>query len=405
MDEKDEHIVQSVVLGELIFRALDKQELSEVEWRALTLWLASSPSRRVLFDQVMSRKEIVAELRTINEKYDGKAAAVEIFSKLGIVENKKKRKPAILRSLVKASVAAAVLLAVVCIWYFNSTHVVEQQVIPVIVEHKAPRPADIDLPTLTLGDGSSLSLDSNVDKTIPQSNSTASQSGNQLTYSPNAGDGKVVFNTLTVPRGQQFKLELQDGTKVWLNAASSIRYPTTFPGLSREVEITGEAFFEVASKPYQPFIVKAGGGQEIQVLGTQFNINAYKDEPAIKTTLLKGRVKLIANGEIIMSPGDQVSASDGKITRVEKNVDLNAVSGWRFGLFNFEGLHLKEAMRQLARWYDIEVVYEEGVPDIVLGGKILRKISLQDLIQVLNDVGVDVRLEGGIRLVVLAEKK
>jgi transmembrane sensor len=195
---------------------------------------------------------------------------------------------------------------------------------------------------------------------------------------------KVVFNTMSTPRGGQYQLTLPDGTNVWLNAASSITYPTAFTSGTREVTITGEAYFEVRKNRSKPFIVKTPK-EDITVLGTYFNINAYPDEAAMKTTLLEGAVRI---GNITLQPGQ--AYQDGKIVKTNVNQDI----AWKNGVFNFHQVALKRAMIQLSRWYDVDIEFIGDVSDIQLGGKIGMQLSLQQVLKGLEDADIRFELAG-----------
>ena len=248
---------------------------------------------------------------------------------------------------------------------------------------------------LILGDGSRVALDSAGNQTLRQGTIAIHQQGGQLQYDQQGTETSVSYNTLSTPRGGQFQIILPDGTKVWLNAASSLRYPTAFTGGERRVEITGEAYFEVAKNAAMPFRVKISREATVEVLGTHFNINAYTDEAAIRATLLEGKIKVM---DVVLNPGEQAQITTG--INIQRHVDTSAVMAWRYGLFNFEGQNLKEVMRQLSRWYDIEVIYEGTVPDIVFGGKMLRNINLSQLLKVLEDAEVHFTLEEGRKLII-----
>lgn len=242
---------------------------------------------------------------------------------------------------------------------------------------------------LTLADGSTVSLDSTGQQVIRQGAAAVHQNGGKLAYAAQASDGEVHFNTLTVPRGGQFQLELSDGTKVWLNAASSLRYPTVFNGKERKVEVTGEAYFEVAKNAAAPFRVMINKLATVEVLGTTFNINAYTDEENIKATLLEGSIKV---QDVILKPGQQAQLTDQ--VKVVSNIDLDKVTAWKKGVFNFENADLREVMRQLSRWYDIDVAYEKDINDIEFVGKISRGTSLKGVLKGLESTGIQFRLEG-----------
>jgi ferric-dicitrate binding protein FerR (iron transport regulator) len=261
---------------------------------------------------------------------------------------------------------------------------------------------------LTLADGSQVVLDSLGNGIVASQNGADIVLKNgQLTYdlTRNAVD-KIVYNTMTTPKGRQFQLTLPDGTQVWLNAASSLRYPTVFTGMERKVEVTGEAYFEVAKNIKIPFRVNVNNKAEIVVLGTHFNVSAYENEKSLNTTLLEGRVSIQANQKIqpnvILQPGQQAQINQQTATgiKVVNEVDVDKVMAWRNGVFNFEGATLDEVMKQLERWYDIEVVYEKGIPNTTFFGKISRLNNLQELLTILEKSNVRFRLEADRRLIV-----
>ena len=253
---------------------------------------------------------------------------------------------------------------------------------------------------LTLADGSQVELDSLGNGVIATQNGTKVRLNNgQVVYDETGEPAAAAFNTMTTPRGRQFRITLPDDTKVWLNAASSLRYPTAFTGKERRVEVTGEAYFEVAQNKDLPFRVVVNNTTEVEVLGTHFNINAYTNEQAIHTTLLEGSLRVLNNGRgALLKPGQQAQVSAG--IKVADNVDIDKVMAWKNGIFNFEGATLEQFMRQVERWYDIEVEYEKGVPGITFWGKMTRDIPLSGLLVVLEKSNVRFRLEGR-RLIIL----
>lgn len=249
---------------------------------------------------------------------------------------------------------------------------------------------------LTLDDNRTIVLDTMNNGVIATQNGAKVLLDNgRLTYGKDgAVTAAVTYNTMTTPRGRQFQLLLPDGTSVWLDAASSIRYPTVFAGNERGVEITGEAYFEVAKDPSRPFKVKIKDRPtEIKVLGTHFNINAYNNESSINTTLLEGSVKVSGDGsQTIIKPGQQ--AQSAMQTRVISHVDLKKVMAWKEGVFDFGDVSLEEVMRQLERWYDIEVVYEKDIPPLEFVGKMGRDLTLSEVLRGLEVSEVRFRIEG-----------
>ncbi len=248
---------------------------------------------------------------------------------------------------------------------------------------------------LTLADGSTVVLDSLGGGVIAtQDGATVVLTKGQLAYNPAGGAAaQMVWNTMSTPRGRQFRLVLPDGTKVWLNTASSIRYPTVFHGRERKVEITGEAYFEVAKNEQLPFRVSINKETEVQVLGTHFNINAYADEPAIKATLLEGSVKVVKGNDFkLLQPGEQAVVKGGIV--LDKNVNVQQAISWKNGLFNFEGASLDEFLRQLARWYDIKIVYKGKVPQRTFQGELGRDLVLSDILETLTYFKINYKIEG-----------
>lgn len=253
---------------------------------------------------------------------------------------------------------------------------------------------------LTLSDGSKVSLDTVRNGVIAmQDGVTARVVDGVLRY--NGKSTGMVFNTMTTPRGRQFHLTLPDGTGVWLNAASSIRYPVAFDARERKVEVTGEVYFEVMKNKQHPFIVNVNNRMEVEVLGTDFNINAYDNEEAIAATLLSGSIKVIrsaAPDQLVLKPGQQAlmnnTGTAQKEIKLVPDADLEKVTAWRKGLFNFRDIPFDEAMRQLQRWYDFEVVYENGVPEIELMGEMTKGVSLNGLLLGLSKLGLNYKLEG-----------
>jgi len=258
-----------------------------------------------------------------------------------------------------------------------------------------------DRATLTLADGSVVSLDSLRNGQIAREGAgKVSKAENGLiVYEAGQGNAAIAYNTMATPRGGQYRLELSDGTRVWLNAASSLRYPVQF-GAAREVELTGEAYFEVAKNAAKPFRVKANGS-EVVVLGTHFNVNAYDNEPTVKTTLVEGKVKvstLAGNGQpVVLKPGmqsvfDHDPALAGSIE--VRQVDTEEVIAWKNGLFNFNKADIKTVMRQLARWYDVEVVYEGPLSNEKFEGEIPRNSTLSEVFKILELTAVHFKVEG-----------
>lgn len=258
---------------------------------------------------------------------------------------------------------------------------------------------------LTLSDGSQLQLDNTGNGNIAQQANVTilKKKDGELSYQLSAAiAGPAVanntFNTLTTPRGGQYKLTLPDGSKVWLNAASSIRYPVIFAGKERSVEITGEAYFEVAKNAKIPFRVQANR-MEVEVLGTHFNVNSYSTERFISTTLVEGsvRVKAGRGAPLVLKPGMQASlatAATAPDLLIEHAADIDAVIAWKNGLFHFEGATIYEVMAQLERWYDLEVEYKGNISKH-FRGMIARNANITEVFSMLELTGeIQFKIEG-----------
>lgn len=254
---------------------------------------------------------------------------------------------------------------------------------------------------LTLADGTQLSLDSLQEGTITtQQGVKVIFRNGQISYEGN-GSNSVAYNTVTTPPGRQFHMQLEDGTQVWLNAGSAMTFPTAFTGQERSVKVSGEAYFEVNGSATRPFFVEIKDDYRIQVLGTRFNVHAYKDENYIQTTLLAGAIKVRSQ---LLKPGQELIVNDGQ-TQLLSGIDTTQAIAWKNGTFYFkERSHIGEVMRQLARWYDIEVVYEDGVPDVVFSGEMQRDLSLMQVIRGMDDMGVSFTLQGH-QLLIRKQKK
>lgn len=243
---------------------------------------------------------------------------------------------------------------------------------------------------LTLANGTKLSLTEASDGKLAQEGGVTitKTADGQLEYAV-SNDALPSVNTIETPRGGQYKVRLPDGTQIWLNAASSLRFPTVFAGNERTVQLTGEAYFEVARNRDRPFRV-LGNGQVVEVLGTCFNINAYQEEGPVKTTLLEGSVRVRHGGTaIILKPGEQ--ASTGQTIEV-KGVDLQECVAWKNGRMQFSNASIQSIMRMLARWYDIDVVYAGKPTDAGFGGSVSRSKNISEILKILELTG-DVHFE------------
>jgi transmembrane sensor len=272
---------------------------------------------------------------------------------------------------------------------------------------------------LTLADNSTITLDNAANGALTQQGETKVLKLNdgQLAYNTDGKPSQVFYNTITTPRGGQYQIVLEDGTKVWLNAASSLHFPTAFVGTERKVEITGEAYFEVAKNPSMPFRINVDSKAEVEVLGTHFNINSYPDETTINTTLLEGKVKVtaagsglptpdpIAIGSRLLSPGQQAQLNSNGQIGLNKNPDIEEVMAWKNGKFQFgESADIATIMRQISRWYDVDVEYRGTIPEHI-GGTISRDVTVSKVFEMLEMTGGVKFQVNGKKVIVMPGKK
>lgn len=294
-------------------------------------------------------------------------------------------------------VAAVVLMvagAGVLYYYINTSNT--QQVQPVVAVTATEIAPGGNKATLTLSGGKTIVLDNASTGLIAREGNTSidlTQKG-ELTIEngdTQIGNADATINTLTVPRGGEFKLVLPDGSTVRLNADSRLRFPTHFTGNNRQVELEGEAYFDITANKTMPFHVKAAN-TDITVLGTRFNVSAYSNELQ-KTTLVSGRVKVNTSNQQAkeLKPGQQASlSSNGTLSLA--TVDVADATGWTDNMFVFTELPLSEALKQIARWYNIDIKYENGVPDIVLNGSYPRNTNLSETLEILKKLNVHYRI-------------
>lgn len=310
------------------------------------------------------------------------------------------QEPKVIRLWPRVAAAASIaLLLGTGIFYFTKP---KAPIIQVVEKQKEIAPGGTK-GILTLSNGKQIVL-----STI-SAKDTIAQEGEEVTIkmdekgvityiiNPNTGASKEdpkAFNTLSTPTGGQYNIVLADGTKVYLNTVSSIKYPTQFNGDQRVVELEGEAYFEVAKNKNKPFIVKSGD-QEIEVLGTHFNVHAYNNESVVKTTLLEGSVAVsYKNQKTVLKPGQQSNVSDSFSKIKIKEVDTEAAIAWKDGRFKFDNADLKTVMKQLERWYGIKVEYRGDVSDVRFNGGTFMNKNLSEVLKVLELSNIKFKVEG-----------
>ncbi len=294
--------------------------------------------------------------------------------------------------LTKLAVASAVIItSTLCVLYITGKHSSPAESNSAVAVSKR----DTIVPggnkaVLILGDGTEVVLDTATSGTIEQNphSRVIKLDDGELVYSAlKDANVAVTYNTLSTPRGGQYAITLVDGTRVWLNSSSSLRFPTSFRDPERIVELSGEAYFEVVQNGDKPFKVKVND-VEFKVLGTHFNIMAYKDETTINTTLIEGSVAVSKLKETVtLNPGQQARIRENGKIGIIKNADTEQAIAWKNGFFNFTGSDIETTMRQIARWYDIEVIYEDKITEH-FNGTILRNASIERVLKMLEFTAV-----------------
>jgi transmembrane sensor len=291
--------------------------------------------------------------------------------------------------------AAAVLLLIATAGYLMRPTVTSRST-PALAALTADVKPGRNGAVLTLGDGSQVVLDSlNNGIVSTQQGTKVLLNNGQLKYDA-SGAAMVSYNTMTTPRGRKFQLQLPDGTNVWMNAASAITFPTAFTGSNRSITLSGEAYFEVASNAALPFIVHINNETAVEVLGTHFNINSYQDEANISTTLLEGAVQVkVKQAARLLQPGQQLDINKTSgVATLNKKADTLQVIAWKNGTLSFQDKKLTAILNMIARWYDIDVIYETTPPDITFVGEIGSDVTLNFVLAFLRESGIHFRLEG-----------
>jgi transmembrane sensor len=305
----------------------------------------------------------------------------------------------------KLAAAAAILIlaGAMCYYYFMAAKPISVPGSPIA---KADAVTPDILPgttkaTLTLGDGSAIMLDTVSGTAVASQGNTriVKQNGRVVYQKGTTPSSGLIYNTLSTSRGHEYPLTLSDGTKVWLNAASSIRFPVLFSEKRRSVEITGEVYFEVA-KNIKPFAVSVGGAT-VEVLGTHFNINAYTDEERLSTTLLEGSVKITrGTSSMLLIPGQQAQIQKNGSIDLNRNADTEEAVSWTQGYFHFTDASLETVLRQLSRWYDVDVIYQKKSADETFSGDIQKSLSLSQVLKILDKSQIKLQIDGK-RLIVI----
>ncbi len=391
----------SKVISDLIAKHLN-DELNDRERRELEEWVRQSEDHQRFFRQFTDEASLASTLKEYETSrgivYNKIKEAVSFNGQTGnkIVSIRRLR----LRRFAAVAASLLVLAGAFVLWDLleNNGNVPGTAAVQNTGDGKPASHGAV----LKLADGKEIVLDDAVDGAVAKQGETRiTKQGGQLSYAGGQSGSQVLYNTLSTPKGKIYQLLLPDSSKVWLNAASSIRFPTAFAGSERSVEVTGEVYFEVKQDAEMPFHVTVSQRVAIDVLGTSFNVNAYGNEKALRATVLTGsvRVRIPERQEsgVVLKPGQQAQLGQLQVAQsitVVHNANINHVMGWKEGYFSLDDLTLEELMREVERWYDVEVIYEKGIPVKAFFGKVNRNLSLPDFMEGLKDWGVRFRLEG-----------
>ncbi len=340
-----------------------------------------------------------------NERYmPDEVAKAEVWDRLQVMRHKERHPERRKLWPYWLTSAAAALLVAAAAFYFMDLQGNKKEDLPASTEVADVQPGG-NKATLTLSDGSTVDLSSEQTGIIVGDGITyADGSGildnkQQTADNRHTGEKESLMSdvsrpmSLTTPKGGQYQVTLPDGTKVWLNAASTLKYPSRFSDRERVVEVSGEAFFQVSTDRKRPFRVLSKG-QEIKVLGTEFNINAYEEQQETSTTLISGAVKVQSSSQaVVLKPGEQ-SRADGSGRLTSRTVDADVAVAWKSGLFYFKRTPFEEVMKQVARWYDVEVIYKNDIPGKTFSGKMKRDVKLSSVLDMMEGSGIRFQIDG-----------
>ena len=393
--------VQDERIGDLVIKYL-RGTLSESDRAELQEWRDQSPANQNSFEEMTDPDNLVVSL-SLYEEGESEKEAGRIKLLKPVLPGEGKMIPFRVfpwRSLVAAASVLLIVLTSAVIWYRYRSKNLAPGTTPVVVYKNDVLPGG-DKAILTLGDGSKIVLDNAQNGALTRQGNTKviKLDSGQVVYNVTNNHiahekPELIYNTITTPRGGQYQVLLPDGSKVWLNAASSLRFPTSFTDKERTVELTGEAYFEVARNAPKPFNVKVNDIR-VEVLGTHFNVMAYADEQVMKTTLLEGAVRVRSGNErSLLKPGQQAQLDAAGQIRTINNADTEEAIAWKEGLLKFNGAGIEAVMRQIARWYDVEIKYEGKRSSYSVSGIVSRNNNVSNVLNILELSGFHFRIEG-----------
>lgn len=365
--------------------------LTPDEQLELNAWLEANPSNQMVYDGLREGDAQQSAIDFMNSlSVDAAWKKVSGASKISRSVPVVKSLSSFRKRFAWAAAAAAVLAASFFIWRTNMDEPVQSSAAPVEISPGGNKA------TLTLADGKIISLDAVANGDIAaEGDVQVIKMDGTLQYNGANDNAEITYNTIQTPRGGKYQLVLSDGTVVWLNAASSLRFPVTFSNKERLVELKGEAYFEV-KKGERPFRVSLQNSSQIEVKGTAFNVNAYHDEEMLKTTLIEGKINFMNLGKTqALVPGQQIRLTYEQPEKpVVEDVDVEKEIAWKNDLFIFRGMDVRSIMREISRWYDIDVVYKGKISPETFSGIVSRKSNLSQVLKIMEEGGVRFEIEG-----------
>lgn len=405
MDMDQQNLDKAFHASELIAKYL-QNSLEDDEPQELDSWIEESNENRQLFSELTDPEQLQQYLQDFERINAGKKAALRKIRRK-IFMRKVKVFQFIPLAVLRYVAAAAVIGAIVItgLYLYNQQSANKQTT----ANRYQGNPQDIAIGDgnaviLELSNGTLVELDSSKMGLLAQEGgvNVLKQQGDRIMYDAGSqSSGPVALHSIRTPKGKTYQVVLPDGSKVTLNALTKLEYPTVFTGNKRTISLHGEAYFEIVNDRNKPFMVDVAG-MNITVTGTQFNVNGYENEPVVKTTLFEGGVKITAENvmEVGLKPGQQlVYDSVAKAYKIA-NPDMDATVAWLNNLFNLDNADVPTLMREISRWFDVDVVYANGIPDGHFEGQIPRNMDFAEIIKVLNAGGIKTKLEGR-KLIVL----
>jgi hypothetical protein len=376
-------------IAALIVKSL-QNDLSAEESKILMQWKGASNENLALFNELTTEESLSAEL-AIFASFSATKDWEKIATKTVNANHLKFSKFNRVFWLSSAAILFFVIVGAFQFWKFTSNQKsnyslqLKHNIVP--GSNKA---------TLTLADGTIILLNDSLNGFhAKQQNVDLLIKNGEIVYQSLGQNEPTIYNTIITPNGGQYKLLLDDGTKVWLNAASSIKYPTTFSGNERIVALTGEGYFEIAHNVQKPFKVILPNIGKVEAMGTVFNINSYQDESILKTTLVEGKIKVdFGSKSQFLTPGQQSHFFKNGQLSIINNIEMDEVIAWKNGQFVFKQINVEGIMRQLSRWYDVDVFFDGKLSKETFSGIVNRNANLLEVLKIMEAGGVRFKIDG-----------